>query len=104
MPRRKSGAWLSAQRYKALPIDGALVLIRAAGNPWVAISELRQQFRKIEQDLFLDVKSLQSFNDDNLFLQRLAAGALHRIRSARSPSGFRGTVRRDGVLGVPAHQ
>jgi predicted permease len=57
-----------------LPIDGALVLIRAAGNPSVAISELRQQFRMIDQNLFLDVKSLQSFSDGDLFLQRLAAG------------------------------
>jgi predicted permease len=57
-----------------LPIASTLVLIRAQGDPAVALNALRQQVRLVDPNLFMEVETIQESDDDDLFMQRLAAG------------------------------
>jgi predicted permease len=56
-----------------LPLGDLTVLVRSAGEPSVALTELRRRFQDYDRNLFLDVKSVEERVDDGLILQRLMA-------------------------------
>ena len=53
--------------------SGAVVLVRTTGNPTPVIAELRRQFRSIDRNLVLDVKTMYRQMDDSVFFQRFLA-------------------------------
>ena len=56
-----------------LPLGDLTVLVRSAGEPSVALTELRRRFQDYDRNLFLDVKSVAERVDDSLILQRFMA-------------------------------
>ncbi len=56
-----------------LPLGDITVLVRSAGDPSLALTELRRRFQDYDRNLFLDVKSVEERVDDGLILQRLMA-------------------------------
>ena len=56
-----------------LPTLNAIVLIRANGNASAVLAEARRQFREVDENLFVDVASMDRRIEDNAFFQRLLA-------------------------------
>jgi predicted permease len=56
-----------------LPLGGTVVLVRTTGDPTPVIAELRRQFRSIDRNLVLDVKTMYRQMDDSVFFQRFLA-------------------------------
>jgi putative ABC transport system permease protein len=56
-----------------LPLGDGTVLVRTAGDPTVALNEVRRRFQDYDRNLFLDVKSMEARVDDGIILQRFTA-------------------------------
>lgn len=56
-----------------LPTLNAIVLVRANGDASAVLAEARRQFRELDENLFVDVASMDRRIEDNAFFQRLLA-------------------------------
>ncbi len=56
-----------------LPLGDMTVLVRTAGDPSVALTEIHRRFQDYDRNLFLDIKSLDERVDDGLLMQRMLA-------------------------------
>jgi ABC-type antimicrobial peptide transport system permease subunit len=56
-----------------LPLGDGTVLVHTAGDPTVALNEVRRRFQDYDRNLFLDVKSMEARVDDGIVLQRFTA-------------------------------
>jgi predicted permease len=56
-----------------LPLGDGTVLLRTAGDPKLALTEIRRRFQQYDRNLFLDVKNMEERVNDGIFLQRFMA-------------------------------
>ncbi len=80
------GWWLGDDRLRLaycpmlqhLPVSNLTLLVRTAGAPAAVIGEVKGRFQEIDRNLFVEVKTWGSFNDDlefeSIWLSRISSG------------------------------
>jgi putative ABC transport system permease protein len=56
-----------------LPLGDGTVLVRTAGDPTLALTQVRRRFQEYDRNLFLDIESVEARVNDGIILQRFMA-------------------------------